>query len=310
MISLTQLIKTNEIRDSLKSIHPKISRRIPCDLIFPCETQKPMLTGTAFDYLLRVEIKRRIPSSELNLFSLGLITIPECLTWSRSDCEKYGLLSSRVKKYGTRSLSDAFGAYHIDTGLVTNILVDLQERHHSVIEEYINDGNSVSFDEVILACIIFAFFDLSNRPSSHLDINIFSKLFPTEQIQLINLMSIVPQYFFDYGNLVLLNPALGSRELGIGADCDIIIDNNLIDIKTVSRGSVTLDHLNQLFGYFVLSRQMKRRDNNYPDIEQVSIYFSRYGYLWTMSTDEWLNSKDFYKVERLILDYNIFNGMN
>lgn len=83
----------------------------------------------------------------------------------------------------------------------------------------------------------------------------------------------------------MLNPTFGegSRLVG-GADVDLLIDDALIDIKTTKSLRLTRGYLNQLVGYYILSKIGGVGDVPYaPKIERIGIYYSRYAELYTVS---------------------------
>ncbi|MBN9686951.1 MULTISPECIES: hypothetical protein [unclassified Corallococcus] len=86
---------------------------------------------------------------------------------------------------------------------------------------------------------------------------------------------------FTTSGTMLLNPTFGrnSRAVG-GADADLIVDGTLFEIKTTQEAKVTLEHLRQLCGYFLLARAMRQDEPRFPVISNLGIYFPRYGYTW------------------------------
>lgn len=95
------------------------------------------------------------------------------------------------------------------------------------------------------------------------------------------LYQIIPDENFSYNN-IYLNPSFGKgSKLVSGADCDIIFDNKLIDIKTTKSIRFTRNHWRQLIGYLTLIDFQ----NKY-NIKSAGIYFSRYGYYFTFNTNK------------------------
>jgi hypothetical protein len=71
-----------------------------------------------------------------------------------------------------------------------------------------------------------------------------------------------------------------------GADADLLIDGNLIDVKTTQKMRVERRQLDQLVGYYLLSRiGGVVGDVEGQEIEQLSLYFSRHGQFVSFSTD-------------------------
>ena len=82
---------------------------------------------------------------------------------------------------------------------------------------------------------------------------------------------------FKTESLCILNPIFG-RASGLvgGADCDLVIDDTLIDIKTTKYLALKREYFNQLIGYYVLSKidQIQGAPRGYA-IRRLGIYFSR-----------------------------------
>lgn len=97
-----------------------------------------------------------------------------------------------------------------------------------------------------------------------------------------NLYQVIPREKFNTEGEILLNPTFGdaSRLVG-GADADLVIDGTLIDIKTVKSLNLRRYAWRQLIGYSVLADL----DSDFPDLDKVGFYFSRFGVLWTRETD-------------------------
>jgi hypothetical protein len=112
-----------------------------------------------------------------------------------------------------------------------------------------------------------------------------------------------------------MNPTFGdsSKDIG-GADADIIIDDTIIDIKTTKYSKFEKEYFRQLIGYYLLN---VRECNKYGKINNLGIYFSRYGLLFKfpiplmrdISNISWLEGKhekkwDSWKlIEESIKDY-------
>jgi hypothetical protein len=77
-----------------------------------------------------------------------------------------------------------------------------------------------------------------------------------------------------------LNPVFRALHLVVGADADLIIDDTLVDIKTIKSGRMDISQLYQLIGYFILSG-VGGVDGKKINITRLGIYFSRYGELLT-----------------------------
>ena len=111
------------------------------------------------------------------------------------------------------------------------------------------------------------------------DLEVYNKS-DIEDLQ--NLYEAIPKEKFNTENKVLLNPTFGdaSRLVG-GADADLIIDDALIDIKTVKSSSLRRHDWRQIIGYSVLADL----DPGSPNVKHIGLYYSRFGELWTTGAD-------------------------
>lgn len=97
-------------------------------------------------------------------------------------------------------------------------------------------------------------------------------------------MTMGVESFFKKESRILYNPTFGEMsELVGGADADFVIDNMLVDIKTVRRFGYQVDHIRQLIGYYVLSKF----DKSFPvKIERIGVFFSRFNRFVYLNIDD------------------------
>ncbi len=109
------------------------------------------------------------------------------------------------------------------------------------------------------------------------------------------LISLVDPQFFKASRLCLLNPTFGeASRLVSGADADLVIDDQIIDIKTTKNLGLKRDHFNQLIGYYILHEIAGVGGLiPKPEIKKVGIYFSRFGYLHTIDLDDVIHPETF-----------------
>ncbi len=108
-------------------------------------------------------------------------------------------------------------------------------------------------------------------------------------------MAIVKPTEFTTSGVVVLNPKFGlASKLVKGADADVVIDDCLIDIKTIKDLVLTRKDFDQVVGYYLLSK-LGGIDGASPhhEIKRLGIYFSRYAHLYIM------NIEDLFKSTRL-----------
>lgn len=91
---------------------------------------------------------------------------------------------------------------------------------------------------------------------------------------------------FKTDNKCYLNPTFGNgSSLVGGADADLIIDDTLIDIKTTKNMAFTQDILNQVIGYYALSKIGKINDIDDVKIDKIGCYYPYFDYLYIMGID-------------------------
>ena len=111
-----------------------------------------------------------------------------------------------------------------------------------------------------------------------------------------NLISLVKPEQFRAKEICLLNPTFGeASQLVGGADCDLVIDETLIDIKTTKKLELTRDYLNRLIGYYILYK-IGGVDGmpSTHEIKRLGVYFSRHAYLFTIDVRDVIREDTFH----------------
>jgi hypothetical protein len=361
--SLTSYIKLSAVKTALASIQPKFRKTIKRPLLVPKVSKSHMLVGTAFDYLLRINMKLRNPAADLNLLAAKdinfapdwwtIIDIVEngfavskdsvfpdrmkklslstencvkdvyvtdengerkflcSLDELIEDCKDYSQALENSLNLGGKQTanSSSFGVDGADTirndYLIISTIRQFRDESIQVVQDYIE--GAASLPELANACCHMALLDVLHRSNKYFPANFNTIDFSVEEKEILDLLQVVPKDFYEDRGGILLNPTLGlvheekRSQHVLGADADIINGSILIDIKTVSNCTVTSDILNQLLGYFILCREKRRNSETFPNIERVGVYFSRHGFLWDMSTEEWLNHPEFSVAEKTFL---------
>ena len=117
--------------------------------------------------------------------------------------------------------------------------------------------------------------------------------------------SLIDSKLFKSQNRCLLNPTFdkGSQLVG-GADADLIIDDKLIDVKTTKKLELSLSDFCQIIGYLLLHRIGGTSScSGEFKIEQPSIYYSRFGYLFLFDVKDFINDKSLNKFTKWFEDY-------
>jgi hypothetical protein len=237
-------------------------------MLAPPLTTNYRIVGAAFDYLLRFHIERLNPEAKTAAWvaAAGLLLLRR----SRPD------------------VFEAAGGYF------------LQARKHYL--KYIQNG--VVTDELISGAIRLAYLDVVFRAGADkLDEIKFNSLDDQDIADLRALLSLVREQDFRSQKACHLNPTFGSASVMVGgADADLLIDNKLMDIKTTKNLVLERQHFHQLVGYYMLMAlggvDVKRSQNvNYLkevcEVDLLCIYYSRHGYLHTMSLADLISPEVF-----------------
>jgi len=107
---------------------------------------------------------------------------------------------------------------------------------------------------------------------------------------------------------VFTNPMFGNHKHILPGEGDLIVDDLLVDIKTTENGAFTNAFWRQLLMYYVLidvQRVLHDVDGRtygkepfegkYPEINQVGIYYARYGELQTVDIEEVIDDREQYE---------------
>jgi hypothetical protein len=228
-------------------------------ILAPPLTLKPQLVGIAFDYLLRFYLERINVGSKKS-------------EWAAE--EGVNLL------YPFEGTSDKYekAKGHLDAA-------------RNLYQLFMQDG--VLTDELISAALRLAYLEGTRRSGifNEADLVTFDE---RDIADLRQLMSLVREQDFSSRKACYLNPKFGSTE----SNADLIIDDKLIDIKTIK--SLVLDRrdLHQLVQYYILLSVEgidvgRKRHLNYCgevcEVNQICIYFSRHGYLHLMKIADVIN---------------------
>jgi hypothetical protein len=123
--------------------------------------------------------------------------------------------------------------------------------------------------------------------AGYIDPNL-GKVYQEDIEDLTNLIEIVSPETFTSQKAVFLNPTFGkASSLVGGADADVILDDLLIDIKTIQKFELQLHAFHQLLGYYILNEMEGiGEEERHIQINRVGIYFSRFGYLCSFKIGE------------------------
>jgi hypothetical protein len=292
-MSLTSFIARKDVRAKCGGIRPKFPRKIPSPILVPPKTKNGSIIGTAFDYLLRIEIKRRAPWADgSHWVADNVVMVAELYRGSELDRERLRLrfnadpdsVFDRIQETAIRATGAARQDY--------SAYCTLPEPNARQTEQMAKHALRLAHLDVVFRAGAGAigrdFFDEPN---------------PDDAQDLLALLAIVPFGTLTGEKPLLLNPTFGdsSRMIG-GADADIIVGQTLIDVKATKNGSCDSSMLDQLLGYFLLARNERKTPQSFPLIERFGIYFARYGYLLALTPEQWTCHPDFDATEAWFIE--------
>ncbi len=282
-LSLSSFTNIKEVKEKFNGWFdkPRFSGKIP--IKHPPITDKPQLLGTAFDYLLRFKIQY------LNSKAIAKNWIAEGALLR---------LKSRLitKDYGPRTSKQLIESW-LEEG---EPLFTLGKENYS---RFLKEGRIT--DSFLRSCFHLAKMDGFYRPgyiTGKID-NVNPK--DTQDLQ--SLIGNIKIEQFQANKVCLLNPTFSNATniTGIKADADLVLDDILIDIKTVKNLKFERKMFNQVMGYYLLSK-IGGIDGAPEDheIHKIAIYFSRYEHLHVIELKDVFNQSKL----RTILEWIINKG--
>lgn len=247
-MSLTSFLKDNgELRILIDQTFEKPEVNIGSERLAEPQTRNYALIGTAFDYILRFKLEEQ---------------------YEDVDSQPWVAHSGLVIAQLLENDSETTAGHPLE-----QILADAESLH----QEYLETGEMT--DELLAASLDLARLDWIYRSGRISDE--FGQALEGDIMDLRRLYEITPTDEFTNATTLLLNPTFGSAsDLVGGADADIVLDNTLIDIKTVKDAKLKTEYWRQLIGYAILADIASNELENMPEFTEVGIYFSRHGILW------------------------------
>ena len=307
-MSLTSFLENKDIKEKFRQefIKPTLSRKTN-PLAAPL-TKNYSLVGTAFDYLMRFYIERLNPQAITHRW----------ITEASPGCLQNLLEYLKPKSFNNSRLAELdFESRYQILPLITKRILhtilknETTKTRKEVVEIcerlYINANNIVSkakenysaflttgqmTDELMKSTLLLAQLEPIVRRGG-VDLNL-GGIDDRDVADLINLFALLDSKTFRTDAAVLLNPGFGLRSVMVGgADADLVIDDMIIDIKTVKELALTGNYFNQLIGYYTLYKIDGIDDAPQHEIRRLGIYFSRYGYLHVMNIQDLIDISRF-----------------
>lgn len=291
-LSLSKFIELPDVKAKLRQefVKPRFSEDKP--LLAPVITSNPQKIGTALDYLLRFYANYLNPKAEPSKW-----TAEESLEILGRFKDDNAIIVNSKSRIGKARNVDQLSAGYIEECKELKIK-SYSEAKKTVAEAkknfsaYLNSGKMS--DSLIASALSLAKLDELKR-AGYLPPKKLSKPDKDDMEDLRQLFSIINPKTFKADHTCVLNPRFGPKAAKlISADGDIVIDDILIDIKTVKNLKVDRRIFNQLLGYYTLYRIggiQGMPPNN--QINRLGVYFSRHGYLHTFKVEDLINESTY-----------------
>lgn len=281
LVSILRDKRRQNIKNWFKHNFPNPGLKDKLDILIP-QTHSSYAgeIGTAFDYLFRFNIER-----------INKKTLTNKNNWIAENGLKRIFLIFELSK--EKKISIGYNSNRqVDRLKFKNFLEKEFEQSKKNYNKFIFDGKMT--DDLIKSAIFLAKLDITYRKGfidSNLDNIEIDKI-----NELKELFAIVPWDKFQAKDICFLNPSFGKgSSLVGGADADLIIDNVLIDIKSSKNLKIERNDLNQIIGYYLLSIIGGIDGKKNHPLNEIGIYFARFGYLWKIPLSYYCKPKDYHK---------------
>lgn len=257
-MSLTTLIKHNRnYREAVKklTVRPTIPKG-SCYFVEP-RTKQYMLVGTAFDYLVGYAIEHL---SGAKVHSKSSLVADRSLAIMRYDGgdERFQLHLQNAEMRVEKLKQNA----------------DMFVKDGQLTDEFAAGLIEVSQLDQIYRAGLYPGLPLPKASKKNVeDLMAMYSIMPVKRLTAMRSAFIAPDFGY-------------SSQLVGGADADFIIDGSLLDTKTTIKKSIPLAMWCQVVGYYLLNHIEKRVGNPYVDIDQIGIYFSRFGEICEISVKD------------------------
>lgn len=293
-MNLTSYISQKVVRDRIRRAYVRPESIGPRELLVPQQIgTDPRLIGTAFDYLLRFHIERLNPGSvsQTWIAETVVIAIEKALTngWpARIQVDT----APSPTTHGKTCAVYGFDKNPVRTARKIREALELARTEYRY---YITGGPLKR--ELLLSCCILARLDWVSRGYCSFDICLPDNWAAYEEpdlIELRQLLEAIDPSLFKASSRCVLNPRFRTNLLA--ADCDLLIDDRIIEIKVVSRYLQDQRDWDQLFGYYALYRHAGvegvRRNVR---VRHLGIYSARFAKYQEIN----LFGKQFEEIEKL-----------
>jgi hypothetical protein len=251
-MSLTAFVERKDIKAEIRRCFPKKPPwRVRKSPIVSVTTTKPQVLGSAIDYFVRLHAER-------------VNRQPNTSTWLAVVGAEFASFESPLMKLRTQAwLHDARCRW----------------------QDYLERG--VLTEPLLSACIRLGQLEHVYR-AKRLGPKSFLPIEPADVEDMWGMAELArEQPWLTAEHRVLLNAKFCRwSKLIHGADCDLVVNDMIVELKTTKDTAISRRYLDQLIGYFILSRlDESSRFEREGVVTRLGIYFTRFGKLLSFSVD-------------------------
>ena len=224
-MSLTSFVTMTDVVARIKPLRPKLPRRIVAPIKVEPRSNRHMLVGTAFDYLLRFELQRRAPHAVAEPWVAE--SAPDLIFWETE--------TTTVEHDVLLDTDADSNDYLPPEEVAERVKVTIAEAK-AAVATYVKNKAPTRAERTDLAAHAIRLAKLDSVRRGRLLDPQFEEADPEDVQDLLDLIAIVPFDALLHKEVLLLNPTFGdsSRIVG-GADADLIVGNLLVDCKTTKK---------------------------------------------------------------------------
>lgn len=257
-MSLSDFIELPDVKARFKAEFPKPKLDLKQEILAAAPNGSDVrLAGTAYDYLLRFYIKYQNPHAE----------------------ESEWIAEYALPHFNRRGQNDLFNQ-------AKNVIDQARNNY----QEFLTNGQFTN--ELLQSALLLGKLDAVMRAGYIHDG--WSAINHQDIQDLQNLVSLLKPDFFKSSGKIILNPTwTEAAQLVRAADGDLILDDLLVDFKTVKELKLELRVFHQLMCYYILSVIQRKQEEDAIELKRLGIFFSRFGMLYEFNVRDVVNFDTF-----------------
>ncbi|MBN3893836.1 MAG: hypothetical protein HWQ41_00570 [Nostoc sp. NOS(2021)] len=257
-MSLSDFIELPDVKARFKAEFPKPKLDVKQGILAAAPNGSDVrLVGTAYDYLLRFYIKYQNPHAQE-------------LEW---------IAEYALRHFNRRGQNDLFNQ-------AKNVIDQARNNY----QEFLTNGQFTN--ELLQSALLLGRLDAVMRAGYIHDA--WSAINQQDIQDLRNLVSLLKPDLFKSSEKTILNPTWpNAARLVRAADGDLILDDLLVDFKTLKELKLGLRDFHQLMGYYTLSVIQRTLQEDAIELKRLAIYYSRFAVLYQINVKDVVNFETF-----------------